>query len=166
MERLSSSQKHLFLEHFPLTLPHVLAGYWPLNDECDTRLLLENAYHQGVQVCLPRVEETALVFHLWHPQDTLTQSQKGVWEPQRAQITCNPTHVLVPLLAFDMHGYRLGYGGGFYDRALSSLYQKNPSLITIGYAFECQYVDFLPHDRQDWPLDYVITPEKVYAFKT
>jgi 5-formyltetrahydrofolate cyclo-ligase len=166
MERLSSSQKGLFLENFPLIPPHIVAGYWPLQDECDARPLLESIHHQGVQVCLPRVEDTALVFYLWHPQDALVQSQKGVWEPVSNQAVCTPTHILVPLLAFDRQGYRLGYGGGFYDRALAKLYQENPSLMTIGYAFECQYVDFLPHDRQDWALDYVMTPEKVYVFKT
>ena len=165
MERLSKWQSQLFFEHFSLTPNHILAGYWPLNDECDTRPLLENIYHRGVRVCLPRVEESALVFHLWHPQDPLTQSPRGIQEPLRTQITCNPTHILAPLMLFDSQGYRLGYGGGFYDRALASLHEENPSLTTIGYAFECQYVDFLPHDRQDWPLDYVITPEKVYSFK-
>ena len=75
-----------------------------------------------------------------------------------------PEVLFVPCLAFDNFGYRLGYGGGYYDRTLSFLQKNKKKFISIGYAFDDQKVFKLPKDKFDIKLDYVITEKKIYTF--
>ena len=92
----------------------------------------------------------------------------GIREPviNAKTMYSDPTIIIVPLLAFDTEGNRLGYGGGYYDATLEYLRQKSP-VIAIGIAFQEQlFEEGLPSEAHDQPLDLVITPERSYRFKT
>lgn len=143
----------------------VIAGYWPLGDELDCRPALEALARTGVQVALPVVagQGQVLLFRSWKPGDTLDQGPFGTMHPgPRAAVVC-PQLLLVPLIAFDLEGNRLGYGAGYYDRTISSL-RANGGVSAIGLAYDCQRVDMVPADSHDQPLDAVLTPSNTLWF--
>ncbi|MCB2101198.1 MAG: 5-formyltetrahydrofolate cyclo-ligase [Rhodobacterales bacterium] len=139
-----------------------VAGYWPLGEEMDTRPLLR-ALHAAGHVCLLPVVTAAgapLDFRLWWPGQDLEPGALGTLQPPADAGTLRPDLVLAPLVAFDDRGYRLGMGGGFYDRTLAGLRaQGGPTdgLVVVGVAFESQRVDRVPTDPHDQPLDWILT---------
>jgi 5-formyltetrahydrofolate cyclo-ligase len=142
-----------------VALDAVVSGYLAFGDELDPGPLLDSLHRKGHRLCLPVMQgrSTALIFRCWRPGDALTAVQWGIREPLRAQPELVPDVVLVPLLAFDKNGQRLGYGGGYYDRTLAALRTVKP-LLAIGLAFDEQEVDAVPHLDYDQKLDGVLTP--------
>jgi len=134
-----------------------VAGYWPIGDEIDIRPLLYALYHRGHPVLLPVTPARGepLAFRRWQPEDRLVQDRFGTMRPTGAPGI--PDSLLVPLLAFDSRGCRLGYGGGYYDRTLAGL----PGRMRIGCAFAAQQVDAVPVDPYDMPLDVVATDQGI-----
>jgi 5-formyltetrahydrofolate cyclo-ligase len=137
--------------------PHagqVLSGYWPMRGEPDPRRAMD--LHRG-PVCLPVVTGRAvpLIFRAHDGQD-LVPGVYGTWHPAESQPEMRPSVLIVPLLGFDRHGMRLGYGGGYYDRTLALLRETAP-VTAIGLAFACQELPRLPFDRFDQPLDLIVT---------
>jgi 5-formyltetrahydrofolate cyclo-ligase len=98
-----------------------------------------------------------LQFRRWSPGDPLRTVQWGIREPAEAAPVVEPDVLLVPLLAFDRGGHRLGYGGGYYDRTLRALRSRRP-VTAVGLAFAEQEVDAVPHLDYDERLDWVLTP--------
>jgi 5-formyltetrahydrofolate cyclo-ligase len=135
----------------------IVAGFWPLDGEIDVRPLLHTLRHMGHQIVLPITPRRGepLTFGLWSPGDTLISERFGTMRPIGAERV--PQFVLVPLLAFDRTGARLGYGGGFYDRTLALL----PDRIALGCAFAAQMVDEVPVGPYDIRLDAVATENGV-----
>ena len=110
----------------------------------------------------PRCVEQSLIWHCWQPSDSLQQGKFGILEPDSSSPQIDPETVdliLVPAVACDRQGYRLGYGGGFYDR-LFSLPQWS-SIPTIGIVFESAYLPQLPTENWDLPLQYVCTENQL-----
>lgn len=131
-----------------------LAGYLPIRTEIDPRRVM--AAHPG-PVGVPVIPGNAqpLLFRGWHPEAKLVEGAFGAAIPESgAEIT--PRVLIVPLLAFDRRGYRLGYGGGFYDRTLELLRAKGP-VTAIGFAFAAQEVAVVPTEPTDQPLDLIVT---------
>ncbi len=114
---------------------------------------------EGYGLCLPVMEAKGkpLLFRAWSPGDPLEEVMWGIREPLKTAAVVEPDIVLGPLLAFDVHGYRLGYGGGFYDRTLARLRALKP-VVAIGIALDEQKVDAVPHADYDERLDWVLTP--------
>ena len=139
-----------------------MAGYHAHQDEADPALLLAALTRKGAHIAFPRViaKEQALEFHLVPDGEILRPGTYGIHEPLEHWPRAVPDIVLVPLLAFDEHGYRLGYGGGYYDRTLSSLLHAR----AIGIAYAGQRMDFLPHDAHDYPLDAILTENGLIEF--
>ena len=139
----------------------VLAGYMPMRTEIDP--LPAMAVHQGlVGVPVIMAAATPLKFREWAPGVAMVPGDFGALIPaEGAWIT--PQLVIVPLLAFDARGYRLGYGGGFYDRTLQGLRAKGP-ILAIGFAFAAQEVDAVPTDAFDQRLDLVVTEKGLHRF--
>ncbi len=131
----------------------VVAGYWPLPGEIDVRPLLWALAGRGHSIALPITPAAGgvLTFHRWRPDQTLRPGRFGTSEPEPDLM--RPDLVLVPLLAFDRAGFRLGYGGGFYDRTLAGL----PAVRTVGCAFACQEVQAVPREPHDRRLDLIAT---------
>ncbi len=131
-----------------------LAGYMPMRTEIDP--LPAMSAHQGlVGVPVIMAAATPLKFREWGPGVAMVAGDFGALIPaEGAWVT--PQVVIVPLLAFDSRGFRLGYGGGFYDRTLQGLRAKGP-VLAIGFAFAAQEVDAVPTDDFDQRLDLIVT---------
>jgi 5-formyltetrahydrofolate cyclo-ligase len=151
-----------------LALPEgaIIAGYAALPGEADPHLLLKHLAEQGHAIAFPRVvtKTAPLSFHLWQEGMELKPGAFNVPEPSPDWMQVAPRVLLVPLLAFDFEGYRLGYGGGFYDRTLAQLRQKG-EVLAIGIAFAGQEVDSVPHDENDRRLDMVLTENGLKRFE-
>ncbi len=136
----------------------VISGFHPYQSEISTLPLLARLKAEGWITALPVViaKATPLTFRAWAPGEALVS---GIWDiqvPPETSPEVVPDVLLVPLLAFDPQGYRLGYGGGFYDRTLALLRARNP-VVAIGIGFAGQAVDSVPHDGLDQRVDYVMT---------
>ena len=135
-----------------------LAGYMPIHTEIDPRPAMAGATGPvGVPVIeAPRVP---LRFAIWTPD---TPMMEGAFKAQIPQVITwmIPKVVIVPLVAFDRRGGRLGYGGGFYDRTLEGLRAEGP-ITAIGFAFAAQEADGLPLEPTDQPLDMIVTEREV-----
>ncbi len=137
-----------------------LAGFMPINTEIDPRpAMAEAAAHGPVGVPVIQAAATPLDFAQWTPDTAMVDGAFKAKIP--AQITWMvPEIVIVPLVAFDLAGGRLGYGGGFYDRTLEGLRARGP-VLAIGFAFDAQQAEDLPLEPTDQPLDMVVTETRV-----
>jgi 5-formyltetrahydrofolate cyclo-ligase len=136
----------------------IVAGYWPIGTELDVRHTLSHLDLIGFGCALPVVvaKGEPLTFRTWTPQVPMERSGLGILAPAATVPEVDPDVLLVPLLAFDRAGYRLGYGAGFYDRTLERLRRSKP-VMAIGIGFAGQEVDNVPRDRYDQPLDWLVT---------
>ena len=143
----------------PLRLPHPVA-YAERGDEIDVAPLLHHLHGAGYVCALPAVvtRKGPLVFRTWYPGMTLESGALGTGHPPAAAAAVTPDVVLAPLLAFDGEGYRLGYGGGYYDRTLTEL-RGAGTVLAIGIAYAAQQVDMAPRTEYDQPLDWIVTEE-------
>lgn len=137
----------------------VISGFSAIRDEIDPLPLLARLNSEGHRLGLPVMEGKGkpLVFRAWAPGDEMGKVQWGIAEPLPDKPVLEPDVVLVPLLAFDTAGFRLGYGGGFYDRTLQRLRGLKP-VVAVGIAYDELKVDAVPHQSYDEPLDWVLTP--------
>lgn len=121
---------------------------------------------QGHVIVLPVTPPMGqpLAFHRYDAGDRLIRHRYGMREPDPARPRLRPDALLIPLLAFDRRGNRLGYGGGYYDRTLRMLRQED-TCLAIGLAFSNQQVDAVPHDAYDQRLDAVVTPDGIFRFR-
>ena len=145
----------------------VVSAFWPMAGELDLRPLLEALHDRGCVCGLPVVvgRNAPLVFRSWEPGVALVTSRFGIAEPAPDRPAVRPRHALVPLLAFDDDGYRLGYGGGFYDRTLAMLRGDGAGpLVAIGVGLETQRRPALPREPFDERLDWLVTEEAVRQF--
>ncbi|MEH6433796.1 5-formyltetrahydrofolate cyclo-ligase [Massilia sp. DD77] len=137
--------------------PQAMLGvYWPLAGEPDLRPAYAELAQAGVRLALPVVlaRDAALGFAEWIPGEPTVNDRLGVAVPAELRLVARPPALLVPCLGFNAQGYRLGYGGGFYDRTL----EAQPRPRTLGIAYACQLAEFAG-DVHDVPLDRVITEE-------
>ncbi|MGV8952888.1 MAG: 5-formyltetrahydrofolate cyclo-ligase [Cypionkella sp.] len=133
----------------------VVAGYWPILDEFDCKPILLRLMDSGQPVCLPVTDgDQPLVMRLWAEGEPLYPSGFGTLAPIDSAPVVEPDLIIVPLLGFDKHGTRLGYGKGHYDRTIAIM-SKKPRLI--GLAFAAQEIDFIPAAQHDVPLDAIVT---------
>ena len=142
----------------------VVSGYWPLADELDPRPAMSRLAALGHPLALPRVQGRGrpLAFHAWRPGDPLLAGPFEVMEPAADAPLLRPRILLVPLLAFDRDGRRLGYGAGYYDLVLGELRALSPAPFAIGIALAAQEVDEVPAGPRDQPLDAVVTERAVH----
>jgi len=144
----------------------MLAGYWPMGTEMDARPALVALDRMGVQISLPEVaaKNRPLRFRAWRPDEPLVEGDHGTFHPLNDAPLMRPDVVLVPMLAFDRRGYRVGWGGGYYDRTLELL-RKTGDCTAIGVAYSAQCVDEVPTDAYDQRLDWIITEQEAMEIK-
>jgi 5-formyltetrahydrofolate cyclo-ligase len=145
----------------------IVSAYWPMRDELDTRKLLAMLHGEGMRCALPVMEQKdkPLSFRRWQLDDVLQEASFGVAEPTSDQPTLTPDVILVPLLAVDGDGNRLGYGGGYYDRTLLQRRQgREGPVVAVGIAYDAQRVPVVPHDEGDAKLDWLITEQGFKRF--
>jgi 5-formyltetrahydrofolate cyclo-ligase len=181
-ERRSAAQARLGLDAGPAFARHfmdellprlglaggaAIAGYSPISSEADPIPLLRAVFEAGFATALPAVAAPAqpLVFRRWRPGDPLVDGPHGTREPPADAGAVQPELLVVPLLAFDKVGRRLGYGGGYYDRTLAFLRARTPGFKAVGLAFSAQEADELPADDKDQRLDWIVTERGVRAFE-
>ncbi len=142
-----------------------VAAYWPVGDEADVRPLLSHLHGMGARCLLPVVEaaEQPLSFRHWSPGQPLDGGPLGTRQPAATAEAGAPAVLLVPLLAFDRRGYRLGQGGGYYDRTLPLL-RDRAKVEAVGVGYSCQEVETMPFGPTDARLDWIVTEET--AFRT
>jgi 5-formyltetrahydrofolate cyclo-ligase len=143
------------LQSSPLFIQaQTILAYFSFRQEPDLSPLFKDSKHRWG---FPRCQGKSLSWHSWKPGEPLQTGAYGIFEPHRfSNITANEVDlILVPAVACDQRGYRLGYGGGFYDRMLSS--PEWASKPTIGIVFEFAYLPYLPIDSWDKPLQAICT---------
>lgn len=135
----------------------VVSGFWPLDGEIDIRPLLLALHERAHPIVLPVTPKRGLPlsFRLWRPGDTMVAERFGTMRPVGDERS--PDFLLVPLLAFDRHGGRLGYGGGYYDRTLPLLTGR----FALGCAFAAQEVPEVRMGPRDVRMDAVATDREV-----
>lgn len=138
------------------------AGYMPMRSEIDPlAAMAEAAAHGPVGVPVIIDKGQPLKFRTWTPECALIAGQFGALIPEEGEWMI-PEILIVPLVAFDRKGGRLGYGGGFYDRTLEQLRCKKPTLA-IGFAYDAQEAPTLPIEPTDQPLDLIVTQTGVIS---
>jgi len=142
-----------------LDRPGVVAIYKALGSELDPRPLGDALAKQGWRLALPALEAEAapLTFRLWAPGEPLAKDLSGIASPLPSAPEARPDLILVPLIAFDRAGGRLGQGGGHYDRTLEALAASGPPPPFVGFAYSGQQVARVPSEPHDQPLDGILT---------
>ena len=145
---------------FPGLAKVTVAICWPIRNEYDARHLARRLRERGARIVLPVViaPKAPLVFREWHPGVKLAEGAMGIPYPVDSAETA-PDAVLLPMNGWDAQGYRLGYGGGFFDRTLASP-AKTP--VTVGVSYELARMETIHPQPWDIPLDYVVTERGVY----
>lgn len=138
-----------------LMLPAVIGFCWPIKQEPDVSLALSRWRQAGCRAALAVVlsENSALAFREWTPQTLLQPDRYGIPTPQDGD-WLQPDVLLLPLNAFDAQGYRLGYGGGYFDRTLAAL---RPRPLAVGVGFEINRVESIRPQPHDQRLDWIVT---------
>ncbi|MCA9263395.1 MAG: 5-formyltetrahydrofolate cyclo-ligase [Planctomycetales bacterium] len=167
---LSDAAMQRLIEWPPYVRAESIAFYSAVRSELATDRGIDHAWQQGKRIAVPFCVGDDLQFAWVQNRDELEPGKFGVLEPKddvrrhRVASINACALILVPGLAFDARGNRLGYGRGFYDRALSSVTNAAAGRpLTVGLAFECQLVDEIPVSSLDQTVDWVITPERLIA---
>lgn len=165
LPRAGEDLRYRFLTSIPTADHEAISAFWPLADELDTRPLINALAARGHQIGLPVVIKKGqpLLFRLWTPGTELVQGNFRVMTPPPEAPEVVPSLLIVPLLAFDRAGYRLGYGGGFYDRTLHKLRDAGGDVLAVGVALSAQEVPAVPRDDSDQPLDWIVTEREAMA---
>jgi 5-formyltetrahydrofolate cyclo-ligase len=147
--------------------PGIYAAYLPIRSEISPLPLVVALHSAGQQTAMPitPAEGQALSFRLWAVGDDLEAGPYGTSQPLTAGQPVLPDIILAPLLAFDAAGWRLGYGGGFYDRTIADLAMRRHQCAVIGLGFDGQKLDKVPIGPYDMPLDALLTPSGLHRAK-
>jgi 5-formyltetrahydrofolate cyclo-ligase len=143
----------------PLAAGTIVSGFAPMPGEFRVWPLLRRLVGEGLHLALPVMQGKGnpLIFRAWAPGDPTDTAVWGIAEPKPDKPVLEPDVLIVPLLAFDTRGWRMGYGGGFYDRTLRGL-RARKAIIAVGLGYDGQRIEAVPHCDHDERLDWVLTP--------
>jgi len=166
VSELSRRLADIFLKQIPLPSGASVSAYVAIGEEADAAPLLHALRALGHVIALPRVAGRGkpLDFHRFDAGDVLVPGGFGLSEPASDWPRIEPDILVVPLLAFDRRGYRIGYGAGFYDRTLAKL-RAARDVLAVGFAFAAQEFETVPHDENDQRLDWIVTESGARKFK-
>ena len=137
-----------------------IGGYYPVNSEISCLDVLEILEKKNFKISLPITRKNNnMDFYEWSFQDTLRISQQGIPEPNTKKKVI-PDVLIVPLVGFDRYKFRLGYGGGFYDRYISKTL-KLKKILTVGFAFSFQEISKIPINKFDQKLNFILTDKEI-----
>jgi 5-formyltetrahydrofolate cyclo-ligase len=144
----------------------VVSSYWAIGDEAVPAELEQELRRRGHRIVLPRVvaRNQPLDFHLWEAGAKLILGGFGLSQPAPDWPKLAPDLLIVPLLAFDQEGYRIGYGAGYYDRSISGLRRTKP-ILAAGFAFAIQEFPAVPHLAHDERLDWIVTENTAWKIR-
>ena len=155
-----------FLSNVPVAPGAIVSGYWPIRDEFDVMPVMRRLSGAGYRCALPFVDKKrhVLIFREWRPGTVMLEGPFRIPEPTEEAAVLTPSLLLVPLLAYDSEGFRLGYGGGYYDGALADLRAADGPVLAVGMAFSEQLVERVPHGTRDQQLDWIVTERGAMLF--
>ncbi|MGH6860796.1 MAG: 5-formyltetrahydrofolate cyclo-ligase [Phyllobacterium sp.] len=143
----------------------IVSGFWPIRSEVDLRPLLHGLRARHLRLCLPAIiDKQTILFRELVPGSGMVETGFGTSGPGDDAPVVDPTLMLVPLAAFDGRGHRIGYGAGYYDRAIARLQAINRNPRLIGVAFDCQQVETVPDEAHDVPLAAILTESGLHSF--
>lgn|SRR5690606_39109970 len=143
----------------------IVSGFWPIRSEVDIRPLMYALMDRGARLCLPAIiNKTTIVFRELSRGAEMIDMGFGTYGPHESAEELDPAVMLVPLAAFDHLGDRIGYGAGFYDRAISKLHARNLHPRLIGIAFDCQLVPDVPAEDHDVRLHHLLSESGLRRF--
>ena len=157
---LAEHLRELLFTRFDRAQGRVVSAYWPIKGEPDLRPLMADLHAAGVTLALPLVEHRAapLVFRRWTPDTIMVLGSWNIPVPPPEADALTPDITLAPLVGWDSAGFRLGYGGGYFDRTLAALTRRP---FTIGIGFHSAYLTTIFPQPHDIPLDVILTQEGV-----
>ena len=154
---------------FPVPVPSgaIVSGFMPLKSEISPLPLMRKLAEAGARLALPVVagKGLPLIMRGWTFGAPLASGVWGIREPMPDAPAVDPDILIVPLLAFDRRGYRLGYGAGYYDMTLTALRARKP-VVAVGIAYAAQEVDTVPITPRDARLDLVLTEKETIDFRS
>lgn len=143
----------------------IVSGFWPMRSEVDVRPLMFALREKGARLCLPAIlDKTTIVFRELVRGAPLVEMGFGTVGPYEEAAVLDPAVMLVPLAAFDARGHRIGYGAGYYDRAIAKLADKGQPPRLIGIAFDCQEVAQVPDENHDVIIQEILTESGLRRF--
>ena len=153
---LAEHLREFLFTRFDGAQERVLSGYWPIKGEPDLRSLMVDLHAAGVTIALPLVEHKAapLTFRRWTPNTAMIRGDWNIPVPPPEADALTPDITLAPLVGWDSEGFRLGYGGGYFDRTLAAL---TPRPFTIGIGFQSACLATIYPQPHDIPLDIILT---------
>ena len=142
----------------------IIASFISFKSEISTQFLNEFLFNNGKVLCLPIIKNNSekLNFIAYNLKTKLVSGKFGIMQPSDLSKEFLPEIILTPCLAFDENGFRLGYGGGYYDKTFSYLKKIKHKFISIAVAFDDQKIDELVHDKYDQKIDYILTEKILY----
>ena len=142
----------------------IIASFISFKSEISTQFLNEFLLNNSKILCLPIIKNNSetLNFIEYNLKTKLVSGKFGIMQPNNLSKEFLPEIILTPCLAFDENGFRLGYGGGYYDKTFSYLKKIKHKFISIAVAFDDQKIDELVHDKYDQKIDYILTEKKLY----
>ena len=149
---------------FPMLWKNTVGFYWPYRGEFDPRPAMNIIQDRGARLALPEVENKnkLLRFRRWWKEAPMKSGAYNIPIPDNTELVMTNA-ILVPMLGFDEQGYRLGYGGGYYDRTLTAI---NPRPLVIGVAFEILRLENFHHRPHDIAVDFIVTEAGIYRVST
>ena len=143
--------------------PCVVGSYLPFRNEFSTNLLNDGFAKLDFKLSLPCInkKDSSMIFRSYKSNKDLVSNSYGIMEPPQNSEEVVPSIIIVPLVAFSLTGYRLGYGGGYYDRYIEKNLE-NKDFVTIGLGFSFQEYDNLPHEKHDQKLNWILTEKYLY----
>jgi len=143
----------------------IASGFWPMRSEVDVRPLMFALQENGARLCLPAIlDKTTMIFRELVRGTALVDMGFGTTGPGDEAETLDPSIMLVPLAAFDSRGHRIGYGAGYYDRAIARLTDAGHAPRLIGIAFDCQEVSEVPDEPHDVIVPEILTESGLRRF--
>jgi len=152
-------------DHLAIEPGQIVSGFWPMRSEVDVRPLMFALREKGARLCLPAIlDKTTIVFRELVRGAPMVDMGFGTVGPHEEAEVLDPEVMLVPLAAFDARGHRIGYGAGYYDRAIARLTANGHAPRLIGIAFDCQQVAVVPDEPHDVIIPEILTESGLRRF--
>lgn len=143
----------------------IVSGFWPMRSEVDVRPMMFALREHGARLCLPAIlDKTTIAFRELVRGAPLVEMGFGTHGPGDEAEVLDPDIMLIPLAAFDARGHRIGYGAGYYDRAIARLQDAGNQPRLIGIAFDCQEVAEVPDEPHDVVIPEILTESGLRRF--